>query len=344
MPLQQTVVPQGHGIESKSRLGGTPAAERQGAHQVLFTGCHHAREWISVEVPFLVAKFLIDGYTDTPGDDPEKKRIKHLVDNRTIWFVPLVNPDGHHHSVLVNRMWRPNRKEYVFATDETIQAPRLAGGSRTIKVKAGAYRGVDVNRNYPTARWGQETVATSRDPADSKRGVWAGPSAGSEIETQAMVALIAAQSFRSSITYHNFSQLLLYPGPAQDNAFVQEVGKGMSKLIDANGNPYTYQSGDALYPTTGDMLEYCYGVAPGRPTFTPELRPRESGPESHYFSGLPEDEIEPTFKENLNAALALINCAGFDAPPKGVTIRWTPDTHVGQVVHNCWKVFEGFSP
>ena len=30
MPLQQTVVPQGHGIESRSRFGGTPAAERQG--------------------------------------------------------------------------------------------------------------------------------------------------------------------------------------------------------------------------------------------------------------------------------------------------------------------------
>jgi hypothetical protein len=30
MPLQQTVVPQGHRVESRGRLGGTPAAERQG--------------------------------------------------------------------------------------------------------------------------------------------------------------------------------------------------------------------------------------------------------------------------------------------------------------------------
>jgi hypothetical protein len=35
--------------------------------KVLVTGCHHAREWISVEAPFLVAKFLIDTYTDTPS-------------------------------------------------------------------------------------------------------------------------------------------------------------------------------------------------------------------------------------------------------------------------------------
>lgn len=33
-PLQQTVVPQGHGIESGRRLGGTPAAERQGVRRM----------------------------------------------------------------------------------------------------------------------------------------------------------------------------------------------------------------------------------------------------------------------------------------------------------------------
>lgn len=60
--------------------------------------------------------------------------------------------------------------------------------------------------------------------------------------------------------------------------------------------------------------------------------------------GLPEAEIEPTFQENLGAALALINCAGFDAPAKKITITWTPDTTVAQVVRSCWKVFEGFTP
>jgi carboxypeptidase T len=312
-------------------------------HKVLFTGCHHSREWISVEVPFLVAKFLIDNYSESPSDE-KGKRIKHLLDNREIWFVPLVNPDGHNHSVLIQRTWRPNRKEYVFDHDEVITAPRLGGGSRSIKVKAGSYRGVDLNRNYPSANWGQETEATSRDPADSKYGIWAGPSAGSEIETQAIVALLAAQKFRSSITYHNFSQLLLFPGAAKSDAFTQFVGKGMSKLIDANGNKYKYESGDALYPTTGDLMEYSYGVLPGRPTFTPELRPKDDAPESVHFSGLPEAEIEPTFKENLGAALALINCAGFDAPANGVTIKWTGETQVAQVVRNCWKVFEGMSP
>ena len=321
----------------------------KGAGQkVLFTGCHHAREWISVEVPFLVAKFLIDNYNPTPSNDKER-RVKHLVDNREIWFVPMVNPDGHEFSVTNDRLWRPNRRDVTFDTDEVLIAPRFGGGSRRIEVKANSYRGVDINRNYPTSTWGQETflgrsVRTSRNPADSAFGIWAGPSAGSEVETQLIVNLMAAQQFRSSITYHNYSQLLLFPSAAKHDDYVQFVGKGMSHLIDANGNPYTYEAGDALYPTTGDLMEFSYETTPGRPTYTPEVRPGDAAPRSHGFSGLPEVEIEPTFKENLGAALALISCAGFDAPAGTVTITWTPETSVAQVVRNCWKVFDGFPP
>lgn len=316
------------------------------ANKVLFTGCHHAREWISVEIPFLVAKFLIDNYNPKPSNDKER-RIKHLVDNREIWFVPLVNPDGHLFTITDDRLWRANRKAYPLPAD-TFVAPRLGGGARTINVKAATYQGVDINRNYATSTWGQETFVggqptTSRDPAAAARGIWAGPAAGSEIETQLISSLMAAQSFRSSITYHNFSQLLLFPSQAKGDVFVQFVGKGMAKLINANGNPYTYEAGDALYQTTGDLMEFSYENGPGRPTFTPEVRPRETAPVSAWFSALPEAEIEPTFKENLGAALALINAAGFDAPAKSLKVTWNGDsTAVAQVVRNCWKVFEGF--
>ena len=266
-----------------------------------------------------MAKFLIDHYKDAPATEAEK-RVKHLVDNREIWFVPLVDPDGHEFSLLSDRLWRANRKAYTFPVDLIIDAPRLGGGRRSISIRAGTYRGVDLNRNYPTSTWGKETflgpsIRTSRDPADAARGIWAGPSVGSEVETQLIAGLMAAQSFRASITYHSFSQLLLFPAASSRDAFVQFVGRGMSTLIDANGNPYTYESGSALYPTTGDLMEFSFEIGPGRPTFTPEVRPTEAAPRSHFFSGLPEAEIEPTFQENLGAALALINCAGFDAAP-----------------------------
>ena len=41
----------------------------------IFLGCHHAREWISVEVPLYIAQYLVDNY-QTYAD------VKNLVDRR----------------------------------------------------------------------------------------------------------------------------------------------------------------------------------------------------------------------------------------------------------------------
>jgi hypothetical protein len=393
------------------------------AHKVLFTGCHHSREWISVEIPYLVAEYLIQNYVDPPTNDKEK-RIKHLIMNREIWFVPMVNPDGHEFSTINNRNWRANRKAYTLpansfsvpalprpitsltrsgttakATVPSGEAPStgdsvtisgaspagyngtvtvatatnttftytVAGGlatpatgtilfvrdPRLITHAAGVFTGVDINRNYAAAAWGRETfkdagVRTSRDPQDGgENSIWCGPSGSSEKETKAIDDLFKAHRFRASITYHNFSQLLLFPDAASGDTFVQDVGKGMAQLIAEKGNPYTYQSSAALYPTTGSLMAFSYEASPGRPTYTPELRPKDSAPPDQFFSGLDESEIEPCFKENLAAALALINCAGHNSAPSGTTSckpRFGIPPWTCQVVLNCWEVFKGWTP
>jgi len=296
-----------------------------------------------------VAEYLIEKYQRSPGTSQER-RIHHLLQNRQIWFVPMVNPDGHMHTITRDREWRANRASYALPAG-TITAPRLGGGSRSISVSAGTYIGVDINRNYPTTTWGQETfdsgfVTTSQDPLDGgANSVWCGRGGASELETQAVVRLTARHGFRASITYHSFSQLLLYPDSASSHSFVQLVGTGMRDLINAHGNPYTYQSGSALYPTTGDLMDYSYEASPGRPTFTPELRPTEADPNSWAFSALPESEIEPCFLENLGAALALINCAGHALPAGTVCSPATRrPSRTCQVVRNCWQVFRGWRP
>jgi carboxypeptidase T len=319
------------------------------SHKVLFTGCHHSREWISVEVPYLVAEYLIETYRDPPTNDKEK-RIKHLLMNRQIWFVPMVNPDGHEHSTTAERGWRANRRSHALPS-ATIARPAAWGGPVTYP--AGTYTGVDINRNYATSNWGTETshagfMRTSRDPRDGgANSIWCGLAGSGENESAAVDALIRANAFRASITYHSFSQLLLYPDASGPNAFVQWLGGGMRDLINAGGNPYTYQSGSALYPTTGDLMEFSWERVPGRPTFTPELRPDDSAARAAArFSGLPEAEIEPTFRENLAAALALINCAGHDAiaAAQKVTVATAKPAAKCQFVRHCWEVFRGWAP
>jgi carboxypeptidase T len=53
----------------------------------VFIGCHHAREHLSVEVPLMLAQYLVSQYATNA-------RVKALVDTREIWIVPMLNPDG----------------------------------------------------------------------------------------------------------------------------------------------------------------------------------------------------------------------------------------------------------
>ena len=71
-------------------------------------------ELISVEIPLAIIKTLTENYSvDT--------RIKSLVDNRDIWIVPMLNPDGHVYVEEEDSMWRKNRNTNGYS-DPTIRA------------------------------------------------------------------------------------------------------------------------------------------------------------------------------------------------------------------------------
>jgi carboxypeptidase T len=248
--------------------------ERRGSeHKLLFMGCHHAREWISVEVAYLLAEHLVTGANQAP--------VRDWLQRGEIWVAPMVNPDGHEYSRTQNRLWRKNRRQNP---DGSI--------------------GVDPNRNYGYM-WGTLDVNTSSHvPRDE---TYVGPRAFSEPETQAVRNVVARELFRGVITYHSFSQLILYPWgytdkPAPD-AFaglkMAEVAKRMAQLIQGvHGTVYTPEQSSQLYPTAGDTTDWTYGEY-GIPSFTIELRPDSI---AHGGFLLPPAQIQPTFEENLPAA------------------------------------------
>ena len=112
----------------------------KGAHACLITGCYHAREWISVEVPLLLAEYLVHMYPTAAPASEEERRIKHLLDNRTVYVIPMVNPDGHEASITRNRLWRANTKTYA-GTHASLPAagfaPPAAAGRRGARWGAG---------------------------------------------------------------------------------------------------------------------------------------------------------------------------------------------------------------
>ncbi len=53
-----------------------------------FVGCHHGNEDISAEVPMYFLNYVFTNY----GVNPD---VTYWVDNREIWVIPLLNPDGY---------------------------------------------------------------------------------------------------------------------------------------------------------------------------------------------------------------------------------------------------------
>lgn len=262
----------------------------------LIVGGHHAREWISIEVPLRIAEYLVDHY-DTPA-------IRDLVNSREIWVVPLLNPDGYTYSRSSNpiedtcgtlfrtpRCWRKNRRN-------------LALG----------FHGVDLNRNYAFQ------FGAPLSSGDLWSQQYRGPNAFSEPETQALRQLITAHEegrdvlggaprFSSVLSYHSYKQAILYPWSyspdgAPDKGRFDAIARQMRDLIySVHGRNYCVGSGRQCigYTAGGEFTDWAYGEK-GILGFTVELRPPDDDP---GFI-LPTNEIQPTFEENLPAALYLI--------------------------------------
>ncbi|HEX9902477.1 MAG TPA: M14 family metallopeptidase [Acidobacteriota bacterium] len=253
--------------------------------QVLFLGCHHAREWISVEVPFLLGEFLLINYlTDS--------RVRDIVDRSEVWLVPLVNPDGLEYSIHVYRYWRKNRRD---------------NGDGSF--------GVDLNRNYGY-EWGYDNSGSSPTPESA---VYRGPAAFSERETAAVRDLFLRSNFQALVSYHSFSQVIYYPWgysrqPVENAERMKGLAAGMAQhILEVAGTVYRQgQSSLLSYLTNGDTTDWAFGLY-GIPAYTIELEPPSEG-QGGFFNA--ESEIRPIFNDNLPAALTLIeDCISRYVPP-----------------------------
>jgi hypothetical protein len=265
----------------------------EGEPEVLFVGCHHAREIISVEMPYLLAEYLLENY----GTD---SLVTALVDSREIWIVPLLNPDGHQYVVDIDAGWRKNRRD---------------NGDGTY--------GVDLNRNYPYM-WGYDDIGSSPITGD---GTYRGPSAGSEPELQALLDLFEAHSFIFALSFHSYGRMYLYPWgyvrlQTEDDDLFATLGDSL-----AAGNGYAVGNGytGLIYTTNGGSDDYAY-ADPSKPkcfSITPEI-----GDEFNT----PEAMIPVHFADQLPAMLLMLRYADrptIFARPGAPSIAAIPDDNDG---------------
>ena len=157
--------------------------------EVLYIGLQHAREAISGTSLIFFMQYLLENYaTDA--------RVKALVDNRELYIIPCMNPDGYIYNYTSPNptsgggLWRKNRRN-------------TGGGAGNI--------GVDLNRNYDSD-WGNCTGASSSCGSNVKTDeTYYGPSAFSEPETQALRDFTETRHFVSALDQHSYGPYYALP-------------------------------------------------------------------------------------------------------------------------------------
>ncbi len=216
--------------------------------EVLFDALHHAREPLSITTTLVFMDWLLDNY----GKDP---LATFLVDNRELYFVPVLNPDGYEYNRRFwpngGGMWRKNRRRNV----------------------GGTY-GVDLNRNWPTA-WNAPYGGSSSNPGSP---VYRGTKPLSEPETAALEAFIKTRKFTLGCSAHSYSDILLRPwGYKRANPANVAAYQRIEKLATATTGIRAGAAALILYIASGTAIDH-YHAAHGMFAFTPELgRSNEGG-------------------------------------------------------------------
>ncbi|WHM36899.1 M14 family metallopeptidase [Streptomyces sp. BPTC-684] len=252
--------------------------------EVLFTFHQHAREHLTVEMALYLLREFGAGY----GKD---SRITNMVNNREIWIVPDLNPDGGEYDIATGsyRSWRKNRQPN-------------SGSS---------YVGTDLNRNW-NYKWGCCGGSSSNRGSETYRGT--APESAPEVKVVSDFArsrvVGGKQQIKAGIDFHTYSELVLWPygytynntapGLTQDDhdAFAAVGGKM------AASNGYTPEQSSDLYITDGTIDDYLWGTQKIF-SYTFEMYP-ESGNGGFYP---PDEVIERETSRNKDAVLQLLENA-----------------------------------
>ncbi|MFE0699600.1 M14 family metallopeptidase [Streptomyces sp. NPDC058872] len=253
--------------------------------EVLFTHHQHAREHLTVEMALYLLRELGAGY----GTD---RRITEAVDNREIWIVPDLNPDGGAYDIARGsyRSWRKNRQPNP--------------GS--------SYVGTDLNRNWDY-KWGCCGGSSGSKSSETYRG--AAPESAPEVKVVADFVrsrvVGGKQQITAAIDFHTYSELVLWPfgwttadtttGMTRDDrdAFAAVGGKM------AASNGYTPEQSSDLYVTDGSIDDYLWG-AQRIFAYTFEMYPTSSWAGGFYP---PDEVIERETGRNRDAVLQLLENA-----------------------------------
>ncbi len=148
---------------------------------VYYDALHHAREPLSMAVTLNYAFWLLEHYAID-------EKVKYMLNNREIYIVPCVNPDGYEYNRETDPngggFWRKNRR---LISDDCV--------------------GIDLNRNYSFG-YAHDNNCSSTNPCSN---IYRGEEAFSEPESMAVKNFLAEIKPNTSLSIHSTAGSCLMP-------------------------------------------------------------------------------------------------------------------------------------
>ncbi|MCR2821427.1 M14 family zinc carboxypeptidase [Lederbergia panacisoli] len=248
----------------------------KGPATAFINGAHHGREWITTNLNM----YMIEEYAKAYKKNSKIKgyNARNILNSTTIWFVPMVNPDG---------VTLQQQGLKAFPKSKHASLIKMNKGSTNFKRWKANAKGIDLNRQY-NAGW--KTIVNS--PKGPSYAHFKGYSPASAAEVKAVLKLDAEINAEMAVAYHS-SGRILYWNYKQDKATYKRdlvYARAINKLT---GYPLVNAGKN---PSGGGYTDW-FIQAKKRPGFTPEIsRPV-------YESSPPISEFKGAWKENQAVGL-----------------------------------------
>ncbi|WP_432410936.1 M14 family zinc carboxypeptidase [Rasiella sp. SM2506] len=227
-----------------------------------FDALHHAREPLSMATTINYMFWLLENYETNTS-------VKFLVDNREIYFVPVVNPDGYVYNETTNPdgggLWRKNRSQTI----------------------VGCF-GVDLNRNYGFGYATDDSCSSSNPCSEIYRGF----AAFSEPETKAIRDVLALTQPKTAFSTHSTAGTYLMPYGFDTSPPAFDIySEWASAFLDENEYSYGVTFQMLGYTSCGTTRDYMHSEA--MYGWTPEIGGNGFWPPESTIFDLVAENVRP---------------------------------------------------
>ena len=222
----------------------------KGNVKITINAAHHAREHLTTN---LVME-MIDTYAQAyvKGTSIDGYNAKNILDKTSIWFIPMVNPDG---VTLV-------QKGHLSAKNP-FHVLKLNGYSTDFRAWKANIMGVDLNRQYP-ADWKNIKYAASRPGPQNYKG----KKPLTEPEVRALYNFTLKHDFKTAVAYHSSGEIL-YWNFHQDPVRYKRDHNIAEMIERKTGYRLVYPGPN---PSGGGYTDW-FIISQKKPGFTPEISP-----------------------------------------------------------------------